>query len=146
MNLEHETGTKTPAEIDEEEQENERLHTAFTSSLSSNTRAWFFPRHQPLLAHHPFSSFPKSCHVQNKTSAQAGQRRMRYFLFGSALSFSLKKLRPGTKPPSLLCCASVLASPVLGALSPLDFSWHQLLTGSQARPWALEALSCLCNL
>ena len=80
------------------------------SSLSGNTRAGFLPRYHKIILswpHYP-SSFPKSCHVQNKTSAQAGQRRMRYFLLGSAFSFSLKKPRLGKKPASVSCCTSML--------------------------------------
>lgn len=80
------------------------------SSLSGNARAGFLPRHHKVILswpHHP-SSFPESCHVQNKTSAQAGQRRMRYFLLGFAFSFSLKKPKLGKKPASVLCCASML--------------------------------------
>ena len=114
----------------------------FPSSLSGNTRAGFLPRyHKVTLSwpHHPSSSFPKSCHVQNKTSAQAGQRRMRYFLLGSAFSFSLKKLRPGKKPASVSCCASVLTSPGLAGF-PCVSPHPGVLAGWGARPWALEAL------
>lgn len=84
------------------------------------------PHSHPLLAPSPLlSSFLKSCHVRNKISAQAGQRRMNYFPLGSAFSFSLKKLRPGKKP-TMSCCTLVLTSPGLAAHSLLDFcSSHQ---------------------
>lgn len=97
------------------EAQEKRSHTQLSPSSpsSSSTKARFLPRHTASPCPGPTTrlfSFPKSCHVGNQTSAQAGQRRRRCFLLGSAFSFSLRAragresrsvvLHPGTRLPS----------------------------------------------